>query len=76
MLNAWTAVAVGVSVTVLAQPAVAPNDTPAVRERARGAWLVGGDAASLVVAMDDRVFELHCASGCGPELSGLRGALR
>jgi glyoxylase-like metal-dependent hydrolase (beta-lactamase superfamily II) len=42
---------------------VLANDTPAVRELAPGAWLVGGDAASLAVAMDDHVIVVDAPTG-------------
>jgi glyoxylase-like metal-dependent hydrolase (beta-lactamase superfamily II) len=48
---------------------VAPNDTPAVRELARGAWLVGGDAASLVVAMDDHVIVVDAPTGASSRIA-------
>jgi glyoxylase-like metal-dependent hydrolase (beta-lactamase superfamily II) len=36
-------------------------DTPVVRELATGVWLVGGDSAALVVAMDDHLIVVDAA---------------
>jgi glyoxylase-like metal-dependent hydrolase (beta-lactamase superfamily II) len=47
---------------------VAVNDTPAVRELAQGVWLVGGDAASLVVAMDDHVIIVDAPTGASSRI--------
>ena len=48
---------------------VTPNETPAVRELAPGAWLVGGDAASLVVAMDDHVIVVDAPTGASSRIA-------
>lgn len=38
-------------------------ETPVVRELATGVWLVGGDSAALVVAMDDHLVVVDAAPG-------------
>jgi glyoxylase-like metal-dependent hydrolase (beta-lactamase superfamily II) len=48
---------------------VAPNDTPVVRELAKGVWLVGGDSASLLVAMDDHVIVVDAPTGASARIA-------
>ncbi len=44
-------------------------ETPMVRELAPGVWLVGGEAASLVVAMDDHVVVVDAAPAAAAQVA-------
>lgn len=46
-----------------------PPETPVVRDLAPGVWLVGGNAASLVVAMDDHVIVVDAAPSVSAEVA-------
>jgi glyoxylase-like metal-dependent hydrolase (beta-lactamase superfamily II) len=48
---------------------VTPTETPEVRELAPGVWLVGGNAASLVITMDDHVMVVDAPTGASSRLA-------
>lgn len=48
---------------------LASNDTPMVRELARGVWLVGGDSAALVVAMTDHMIVIDAPTSTSSRIA-------